>query len=96
MMKGNLMNEVELTKLLYNISSAYEHKIAELNSENKRLKHLLNDSVIYKIEMKIKSGLSFCVKHIIDVIKYVIIQAGLKENIKKSNLYKKYKNKGSF
>lgn len=95
-MKGNHMNEVEFTKLLYDISSAYERKIAELNKENKRLEHLLNDSILYKIEVSVKKILRSMIKCTFNIIKYIIIQAGLKEYVKNSKLYKKYKNKGGY
>ncbi|MDO4921403.1 MAG: hypothetical protein Q4E64_06230 [Phascolarctobacterium sp.] len=90
------MNEVEFTKLLYDISYAYEHKIAELNSENKRLEHLLNDSVLYKTEITLKKILKTVIKCALNIIKYIVIRVGLKEYVKNLKLYKKYKNKGSF
>lgn len=92
MMKENF-DYKEISKLLYEVTLEYEDKIVNLKNENDELKRKLNSSLIFKLEKKYKSFIKMGFYKIINGLKYLITVMGLKETIKKFDIYKKIKKK---
>lgn len=92
MMKENF-DYNEISKLLYEVTLEYEKKIAKLKDENDELERKLNSSLIFKLEKNINLLLKWVFYRIINGLKYLITVMGLKETIKKFDIYKKIKKK---
>lgn len=84
------VGDVHITKLLYEISTEFEKRIKELEAENNRLKYLLNESVLFRLERDIKKISYRIAKKFFLKIKDIIIWLGLKEYVKHSFFYQIY------
>lgn len=87
----NLIEGKDITEILFEITSEYEKKLELLEKENIELRSKINHSLIYKSEEKIKQYIYETKNQTLEYIKNIITFLGLKEYIKRSKLYKKYK-----
>lgn len=87
------MDNKVIPSLLYEVSLAYEKRIIGLEAENARLKYLLNDSSLFKIEQNIKNGIYRVAEKVSCILKDVVIILGLKDYVKRTKLYHIYDKK---
>lgn len=87
----NLHAFEDVPMLFYKVTSGYEKKITELKNENNKLKALLADSTIFKLEKKIQKIYCIAKTHSINKLKKIITVLGLKKHVKDSAIYKYYK-----
>ena len=89
----DLVDKHKITKLLYEVSAEYEKRIVELEAENERLSYLLNDSILFRLERKMKSLCYQLARMIFHKAKDIIICLGLKDYVKRTKFYQIYDKK---
>ncbi len=89
----DVIEKHKITKMLYEVSLKYEKRIFELEEENRRLKYLLNDSILFRIEQKLNNIIYRIAKKVFCILKDVVISLGLKDYIKRTKLYHIYDKK---